>query len=221
MKSSVFKLLLAGLALCAFNGEARADYVVWQDAKTGVSLSYPDDWKPVNNQQPDDRLTVALPSGEDHAQCRVRVNEEGRHLIYPQRFREDILKTDFAAQFWDDYTANYQGTKIHDMTDGASLGRSYASMITASYMTAPDDPQEFRMGVMAVSPYYDQVFLVDCSSTAESFGAYKDIFMSFMKSINFQKTFHELTIGDYPRDFLTPRSTIIVPHQNAVSATTY
>ena len=67
--------LLTATAFMAFVVPAKADYAVWTDVHTGTTVSYPDTWKPINNQQPNDFLTLSLPSGEDNAVCRIRADE--------------------------------------------------------------------------------------------------------------------------------------------------
>lgn len=201
---------------------ARADYVSWQDDKTGVSFSYPDTWTTVNNQQPNDIVTLALPSGEDQATCRVRADDEHRFLMYPSEYQGDIQKVNYAGQeFWTNYLSLYEQPTIHSINDGAGLGRSFASIATVSYLNAPDEPYAFKKSVLAVSPYYQRAYMVECSAMSGNYNAYHDMFLSFMKSVNFKKEFHELTVGEYPRNFLSPRSTIEVPLQNGVSTTTY
>lgn len=224
MAKNSLTLLVSALAVCAalYSAPAKADYVMWQDAQLGVSLSYPDTWHTVNNEQPNDVITVALPSGDDKAVCRLRADDEGRFLIYPSKLQGNVQKTNFAGEaFWKEYLAIYEQPQIHTMNDAAGLGRSFASMVVASYLQAPDKPYAFRTGIAAVSPYYDHVYVAECSADAKNYNAYHDLFLSFMKSIDYKKAYHELTIGNYPRDFITPRSTIEVPLKNAVSTTTY
>ena len=58
---------LALLSLAAFTTTARADYFVWRDEKSGMSLSFPDTWRIVRGRQKDDILTIMAPSGRAHA----------------------------------------------------------------------------------------------------------------------------------------------------------
>ncbi len=216
--------ILAVVLACAavFSAPAKADYVVWQDEETGLSFSYPDTWQTINNQQPNDLVTFAMPSHGDEAQCRIRKDDDHRFLIYPSQYQGDIQKINFAGhEFWDGYLSLYEQPQIHSINDGAGLGRSYASVAVVSYVNAPDEPYAFKQSVLAVSPYYDHVFMVECSAMASNYRAYHDLFLSFMKSVDFKKEFHELTIGNYPHDFINPRSSIEVPLKNAVSTTTY
>ena len=41
------------IVVLALPNVAKADYFVWQDDKTGLSLTFPDTWKTVNNTNPD------------------------------------------------------------------------------------------------------------------------------------------------------------------------
>ena len=108
--------------------------------------------------------------------------------------------------------------------DNAGLGQGFSSMILASYLTAPNNPDgsdmQDRGGVMAVTNYGSQVYVAECSSYLPSYSKYHVQFMDFFKSISFKKYYHEQVIGDY-RNFLNDMGTIDVPFPNAVSRSIY
>lgn len=213
-------LAVAASVLLSTAIPAKADYFVWSDRESGVTLSYPDTWKQLNNQQPDDVITLALPSGDDKAVCRVRVNKDGRYKIFPNRFDKDIQKISYSQPFWDDYTASFDQVKVHAFRETTGLGKGYGSMELASYMTAPDEFPEYRTGIMFVSFYDNHDYVADCSANSQSYSKYHTAFLTFIKSIDFKKTVHELTVGNY-RDFLKDWGELQVKFPNAVSVSVY
>jgi hypothetical protein len=212
--------LLVAAFLVAVSAPAKADYAVWTDVETGASVSFPDTWKQVNNRQPDDVITLALPSGEDEAVCRLRAREDRRFLVYPNQYRSDIQKVAYSDEALQGYLASYDNVNIIRQKDGAGLGKGYAAMALASYVTPPDEPYAVRAGIVAIAPYYDHVYIAECSSTASSYSNWHTLFMSFFKSVNFKKSYHELAVGNY-RNFLKDWGTIDVIYPNAVSRTVY
>ncbi len=223
MKIFRFGLMVA-VAFAAFSVPAKADYNVWTDAKTGATLTFPDTWKQVTNATPVDVITLSVPSGDDNAICRLRAEEDKRFLIYPNKYREDIRDLYFSKDFWAKYAANYDNVNIIRQQDNAGLGQGFASMTLASYTTPPSEPDagdgEERGGLMAVTHYYDTVYIAECSSSLVGYSKYHTDFMGFFKSIGFKKSYHELAVGDY-HNFLNEWGVINVPFPNAVSRTTY
>jgi hypothetical protein len=171
-----------------------------------------------------DVITLSVPSGDDNAICRLRAEEDKRFMIYPNKYRADIRDLYFSKDFWVKYTANYDNVNIIREQDNAGLGQGFASMTLASYTTPPTEPAgtdiEDRGGIMAVTHYYDKVYVAECSSSMVGYSKYHTDFMGFLKSIGFKKSYHELAVGDY-RNFLNEWGTISVPFPNAVSRSTY
>lgn len=194
------KILMAVLVLAP--SVAKADYFVWADEQTGLTASFPDSWKIIANRQPDDVLTVALPSGDDKAQCLIRADIDKRFLIYPQHLRKDVQRVAFSKDFWKDYNATYQNVQVLGFGDETGMGKGYASTEMITYTTAPDEPFENRAAIISVSNYYDKTYIAECSSRQNAYSKYATAFLSFMKTIDQKKAYHELTIGNHPRDFL-------------------
>lgn len=195
-------LLLAALLIPALSFSARADYYVWRDVNTGLSLSYPDSWKMVNNAQADDIITLAAPSGDDHAACRLRALEDKRWLIYPPRYSAAVQKTGFSRHFWDYYLNEYSDPQILTVRDNAGLGHAFATFAVAGYRSAVPGPFMQRKALMFAGLYNDTVFIAECSAAADHFDIWRDQFMGIIKSVDFRKTHHELPTGNY-RDFLS------------------
>ncbi len=214
------KVLAAALALASFSQTAHADYFVWADEGTGLTASFPDSWKIIANRQPDDVLSVALPSGEDKAQCFIRADTDKRFLIYPQHLRKDIQKIAYSKDFWKDYNATYQNVNVLGYGDETGLGKGYASTEMITYTTPPDEPFENRAAIVSVTNYYDKTYIAECSSTQSSYEKYATAFLSFMKTIDQKKAYHELTIGNHPRNFIN-NGTLEFRDRNGVSTGRY
>lgn len=185
----------------AYAAQAHADYYVWKDSGTGVSLSYPDTWKMVSNADPDDVVTIMPPSGRAHAACRVRVRADARYSFYPEAYSWAIQPIAYSRDFWGKYLAEYDDSEIYMVRDGAGFGRGFASYALAEYDSAVQGPYMKRRALMFVSLYHDKAYILECSAHAEAFADWKKAFLSIAKSVNFQQISNGLTVGNY-RDFL-------------------
>lgn len=208
------------ISFFAMAGVAKADYFVWADEKTGLTASFPDSWKIIANQQPDDVLTVAVPSGDDNARCMIRADEDKRFLIYPQHLRKDVQKVAYSKDFWKDYNATFQNVQILGYGDETGLGKGYASTEMITYTTPPDEPFENRAAIISVTNYYDKTYIAHCSSRQAAYSKYATKFLSFMKTIDMKKAYHELTIGNHPRNFIN-EGTLEFKDKNGVSTGRY
>jgi hypothetical protein len=178
-------------------GSAKADYFVWQDAHVRVSLTFPDTWQQVNNADPDDALTIMAPSGRALSQCRLRVRDDKRHVIYPPRYNWAVQKIDYSMGFWDQYLREYSDSRVHILHDGAGLGRGFSSYVETSYSGAVPGPMMDRKSLAFVSMYYDKIYVLECSSHRDAFDQWKQIFLSIAKTVDFDKKYHEATTGNY------------------------
>lgn len=185
---------------------AHADYFAWQDPKTGVELTFPDTWKRVNNQKPDDLLTIVAPSQEDQAICRLRARSDERWKVYPVWHAADVQRFAYNQNFWDDYLAEYNNAQTRMYKDDAGLGKAFASTVVASFTRAtPREAGTPRMGQMWAGVYYDTAYILDCSADAATFTTWQPDFVSIAKSVDMRKVIHELSIGNYPRNFVRDR----------------
>ncbi len=193
--------LLAVITLFGTSAKAHADYFVWQDPTTGLTLSFPDTWKIVSNNEANDLITVMPPSGREHAACRVRDNQDRRYLIYPQRFSAAIQRVDVSLDFWTNYLQEYTNPEIYNLQNGAGLGRGFASYAVAGYDSMVQGPKMPRKALMLASLYDDDMFVIECSSHADAFDSWKSIFLSIAGSIEFKQVDHVPAAGYY-RNFL-------------------
>lgn len=200
-------LLIYALAIGAFFSAlglsaARADVVWWQDADTGLFLSWPDTWQPLTNADPDDVVTVAAPSAEDMARCRVRVRSDRRYTIYPARYEWAIQRVAYSKQFWYDYLeGEYREATIRQFGEPAGLGRGFASYALADFTEPGPGGDALRRALMTASLYDGKAYIVECSSLAGAYGRWEPMFRSLIKSVDFKKTLHEIPSGHY-RSFL-------------------
>lgn len=201
--------LVIGASYMAFSSPAHADYFVWQDPKTGVELTYPDTWKRIANQKPDDMLTIMAPKmtpdDTDQAICRLRTRSDKRWMVYPVWHAADVQRFAYNQTFWDDYLAEYDNTQVRLYKDDAALGKAFASSIVARFSRAvPKEPRIARLGQMWAGVYYDTAYILDCSARAGAFQTWQPDFVSIAKSVDMRKVMHELATGHY-RNFVKDR----------------
>lgn len=197
-------LLVLALAVIAAPA-ARADYFVWRDDVSGMSFSFPDTWKIVSSADQDDIVTVMAPSGRAHAACRVRVRDDGRYLIYPQRYSSDIQKIDFSTAFWEQFLGEYDRPVIRESYDTGGLGRAYAGYAVATYESAVQGPYMNREALMFAGLYNGDLFIMECSAHQDAFNEWKGLFLSIADSIDFRPAHHQLLNGNYRNFMADPR----------------
>lgn len=184
---------------------ARADYVVWQDDAAGVSLSWPDTWRQVSNQAPDDILTLMAPSGRAHAMCRLRARADGRYALYPGGYDWAVQRVGYNRAFWDRYLGAYDDAQIRMVQDGAGLGRGFAGYAVASYSNAVPGPFMDRKALMFAALYRGTAYILECSAHEGAFADWKGPFLSIAGSVDFKKKGHETAIGHYRNFMRDPR----------------
>jgi hypothetical protein len=195
------KTLTFALVLMAGIAPAKADVFVWRDAETKLSLSYPDTWRQIHNQQPNDIFTVAAPGDGEYATCRIRVTEDKRFIIYPRQFADEIQRLNFSRSFWENYVGEFNGATINGVWDNAGFGDGYASFADVSFISSAG-PKVQKRGVMFAANYNDQLFVGECSSETSVFVNWSDHFLSFVKSVDF-KNEYALFINGWYRGFMS------------------
>jgi len=185
------------IAVLALPTVAKADYFVWQDEKTGLSLTFPDTWKMQSNAGDDTIVTVAGPGDTEQPVCRVDARPDGRYTIFPARYGDAVQKVAVSKEFWDKYLGQYSGYNLGTMYDGAGLGRWFASFAMASYKREFGSVLQQRRAIMFASLYYDKLYVVECSALAHGYERWEADFKGIIKSVDFKKAFHELPTGEY------------------------
>lgn len=207
------------LALTAFVPAARADYIVWEDPKSGMTLSYPDTWRMGSQRQPDEIISLIAPSTarNDDAVCRARVREDKRFLIYPPHLAGDVQPIAYSENFWRDYLGEYDDVKLYGFTDGSGMGRGFGSFAVAGYDAALFSAHTKRRGIAAASLYFDKLYVVDCSAHADVFEEWQPLFLSIIGSVDFKKAHHELRTGHYRNFLADPHLVLKWPLKDAVN----
>lgn len=179
---------------------AEAEIYYWQDAVTKVSVTIPDTWLMTSNQHPNDEMTFYAPGENDHASCKLRVTQDRRYVIYPQRFSGPLQRKNFSRSFWEAYAGEYDEAVLNSVTDNAGLGRGFAGSADISYITSIG-PKVAKRGLMFVSLYRDKAYLLECSAEQAAYEKWFHSFLAVAKSVDFRKEIHEFPAGNY-RDFI-------------------
>ena len=203
LRSFFLTVALVSLAFSFGASSAQADIVYLKDRENGFSVSFPDRWRARHNQKSDDVLTVLAPGHNEHAVCRIRVRGDRRFVVYPPRFAMPVQSVAYGKDFWDTYLGEYDDVFLQTVTNVAALGDGFASYAEAFFVTAVGPAVEKR-GIMFASLHGDRAYIVDCSSTVESYEKWRKSFLSFVKSINFTRGPDAVPIGHY-RNFMADR----------------
>ena len=180
---------------------AHADYYLWQDAKTGLSVTFPDTWKVVSPNQPDEVLTIMAPAPGDYPVCRIRTNPDRRHVVYPPRMAGDVQKVAYSTPFWDTYLADYDDVELYGVLDNAGLGRGFGSFAVADFKSDFVGPYIGRRGIASAALYNDRAYVMDCSTREGVFSLCQPLYLSVIGSVDFEKTHDEVLTRNY-RNYL-------------------
>lgn len=157
----------------------------------------------VNNQNPGDVLTIRAPGTNDFAECRLHVEDEGRFKIYPVGYSRQIQHLNVSAPYWEEFFATYDNPSFAEFRDNAGLGRGFASMTTASYVTAKG--AKVAKKALAFASYYNNhLYTVECSAEQSVYEKWQPAFLGVMQSVDFKKTTNHDYEGYY-RDFLSDK----------------
>ncbi|MBI1326875.1 MAG: hypothetical protein GC136_04450 [Alphaproteobacteria bacterium] len=209
-------VLLALLPLPAF-----ADYNVWQDARTGVSLSYPDTWKQINNKLPYGVITLAARTNGEPVECALMAEKDARWAMYPAHLRDSVQKFAYNTSVWPKYFGGRPALKIVRTYEPAGLGRGWGTAAIAAYAEhdAAGVPH-YRSSLVVMALYNKTAYTADCSAPLGEFERWEPVFRAFMKSIDHKKEVHELTIGEYV-DFLKPEGSVEFPDLERMTTKRY
>ena len=177
---------------------AHADYFVWRDPHTETRLTFPDTWRRINNQKPDDLLTILGPSAQVRPVCRLRARHDARFTGYPSPYASDIQHAEYSTTFWNDYTGEYDNVQMFDMQDNAGLGRAFASLAVYAFTDAVAKSGQVRTGQSFAGVYFDTAYIFDCSVAAYAFKDWQPDFVSIAKSIQMRGITSATPNGYYP-----------------------
>lgn len=188
-------LLLSALVL--FPSMAKADYFLWQEPKSGLTVTFPDTWEKQNNKNTLDVLTIEAPSKNNNPVCTIKVDNDKRFTIFPPEYGQSVQKVAVSVPFWESYMGLYDEYDIARVYDGGALGRWVASYATASYTLRNGTAYQQRRGIMFASLYYDKLYIVECSALAHGYERWEKDFRSVIKSIDFKQIYHHYKNGHY------------------------
>jgi hypothetical protein len=190
------------LTACAFlvsgfiPAQASAEVFKWQDPQTKLSVTFPDDWRMVGNQQPDDIITIAAPGHDDYAACRLRVREDRRFVIYPRHFADSIQRINYSRNFWETYVGEFDGAVIHETRDNGGLGNAFASWADVSFIS-PGATKVQKRGIMYAGVYNDKAYIYECSAEVQAFEGWYHPFLSVLKSVDMRHEYATEVNGHY------------------------
>lgn len=200
---SFMKTLLCGAVVGAFALSApitaNAEIFYVEDQGNRFSISFPDTWAKTSNQKPDDKLTIAAQGENEFVECRVRVRNEERYLIYPDKLAAQVQRQYVSQDFWKLYLGEYNEVEVNAFKDDSGLGAGHASMVEASYETA-DSTIVRKKALMFASSYGSNIYVVECSSEETVYDKWRQPFLSIVKSVDFDPVSHPDREGHY-RDF--------------------
>ncbi|MGH1455566.1 MAG: PsbP-related protein [Alphaproteobacteria bacterium] len=200
MKTLLLGAVVGSSALVSFsNTQAQAEIFVVEDQQNRFSVSFPDTWAEINNQKPDDKLTIAAQGVNEFVECRVRVRNEERYLVYPEKLAAEVQRQYISRDFWDLYLGEYNEVDVISFKDDAGLGYGHASMVEASYETA-DSTIVRKKGLAFASVYGNNLYILECSSEETVYDKWRPAFLSIVKSVDFKRVSHPNSEGYY-RDF--------------------
>lgn len=202
---SFFKLCFAVviLSLLPLAG-AQAHLVVFEDDVRNISFSYPDTWRRVSIQKPDELIRIVAPGSA--ASCALKARDDHRFAVYPARYNGPLQRQNFAGGFWADYVGIYDNPAVQ-MINNVGMGRGFGSFALAAY-TTPGPVNEARSSAMLVSTYQNEVTILDCSTRTEEYRSYHPVFMSIAKSVNHRQTSYDWIYGYY-RNFTLDEPLVI------------
>ncbi len=188
-------------ALLLFPAAAKADYFLWEDPVSHLTITFPDTWKTAHNQKPDDILTILGPSEHGFPKCVVKTRDDKRYVIFPPQYGRSIQNEAVSSGFWKTYLDEYQDYNLAKVVDDAGLGRWHASYALAGYTDYDGRVFEKRRSIMFASLYYDTMYILECSALEHAYEDWYFPFMSIVKSVDFRKMYNEVPSGHY-RNFM-------------------
>lgn len=189
--------LVLFLIILLFPLAAQADYYLWEDEKSGLTITFPDTWKLMTSRHPHEILTITAPSHNEDPTCTVKVEDDRRYVIYPPHYGDAVQREAVSVPFWRSYMGNYDEYRIDRVYDGGGLGRWLASYAFASYTKRDGTAYQQRRGIMFASLYNDKLYTVECSTLNHAYEKWDNNFRSIIKSIDFKKAYHEWPTGEH------------------------
>ncbi len=193
-------LLLAAALITVTASSAFADIFYWQDKESKLTLTFPDRWRVVHGQQPDEVLTIMAPGVNDHAGCRMRIRDDKRFTVYPRHLEPQVQRVNFSRKFWEDYVGEFDEAQLIETHDDAGLSYGHAGYAQASFISTAG-PRVEKRALMLASVYNGKRYVFECSAEKEAYAKWYRPFLSILKSVQFRQENHRYMDGDY-RNFM-------------------
>lgn len=197
------RFLLSGFALLlcvVLTTPAHAYYFEWQDPDSKMQVNIPDTWKRVANRNSADTVTFRAPGQNEHAGCRLNIEEDYRYAVYPESVSDHVQNLYFDYGFWENHAlTQFKHFKVHDVKKRMGLGNGFATLADISYV--PYGVPKHMRGLMMASHYNNKTYVWECFAETTAFYPWYETFMTVLSSVRFPKEIHELPGGDY-RNFL-------------------
>lgn len=195
--------VVAAALVIGFSPAAKADTFVWKDVPHGYTISFPDSWTVQTEDNPYTRIRIAGPLGHELPTCRLQVQDDGRLKIYPKRLMDEAVAETLTQDYWEKETGQYLDAQITAYFSPASLGdKGDATAIQVGFKQLDQQGNPIAMhGVMISSVYGGKRYVASCSSRAENYERWADLFMSILGSVQFDDRYTIYPTGYY-RNFL-------------------
>ena len=93
-------------------GTASADTYVYHDPDYDFSASFADTWRKQTPDTATTRLRVSPVTGVDMVSCRVKVEDDGRALIYPERYMDEAVPLILNEEYWDRELGQFENSRL-------------------------------------------------------------------------------------------------------------
>lgn len=202
---TLFTVLFTGLSV--FISSAQAEYFVWKDPKTQVSLTFPDRWHEGNGQKADEIITLIAPGAGHYAECRMRARPDARFSIHPPHLAGPIQREFVSKDFWKGYVGEFDDAVLHSVTDNTGIGKGFASMAHYTF-SSEVGPRVAKHGFGFATIHYDTLYVFECSAEASAYEKWYPHFLSVAKSVDFRPVYNKFYEGYY-RPFLADDPIVI------------
>lgn len=177
--------------------EAKADYYLWKEPTSGLTMTFPDTWKRQSTRGADEVLRISGPSDGENPVCTVKIHDDKRFTIFPPDYGDAVQRVAVSIPFWKSYMGHYDEYIVDRVFDGGGLGRWLASYALASYSQRDGTVTQQRRAIMFASLYGGKLYVTECSTLNHAYDRWSPNFRSIIKSIDFKKMYHEHATGDY------------------------
>ena len=204
MSRKILALAIASFLMMIPNA-SNADVFIYHNPDYDFSVMFPDDWRQMNVTD-QDRLRIHPMHGDDSAECYMRVVEDGRLLIYPEKYMQTANALFLDDTFWkSEVLPDHMNYKVMSFYAPAGLGpayatslqwvwRAYTHQLSDNEMPEPENPVGLMPIVRDSFDTPDQVQyrtpdtkVMQAMSTAAIYGPYRYRFTCQAEVEHFEK----------------------------------